>query len=89
MSNWGIVYAELQKGMAEVAIVGAEAEPLRKEMMQQYQPFALMMGTVSESSLALLEGKIPIEAKTTIYVCYNKACQRPVYTTAEAIDQIV
>jgi uncharacterized protein YyaL (SSP411 family) len=88
MSNWGIVYTEMKKGMAEVAFVGRDA--LAKSIeLGGYQPFVMAMGTESESTLPLLEGKIPLNGKLTIYVCYDKTCQRPVHDLSEAAKQIV
>jgi uncharacterized protein len=49
----------------------------------------IAMGTEQQSHLPLLEGKIAIEGRQTIYVCYNKTCQRPVHSVSEAIDQII
>jgi uncharacterized protein YyaL (SSP411 family) len=88
MSNWGIVYTEMKNGMAEVAFTGSGASDLRNEFFETYQPFALVMGTESQSHLPLLEGKIAADNKTTIYVCYNKACQKPVHSVADALKQL-
>ena len=88
MSNWGIVYTEIKKGLAEIAIVGTGAHQLKTKFHQVYQPFALTMGMETESHLPLLEGKVPLQGKPTIYVCYNKTCQRPVHSINEAVSQI-
>lgn len=88
MSNWGIVYTEIKKGMAEVAFVGREAQAKYMELCQSFQPFVLSMGTEDSSALPLLEGKVAMEGRPTIYVCYNKTCQRPVHEVNEAIAQI-
>lgn len=88
MSNWGIVYTEIKKGMAEVAFVGPEAQAKYLELSQSFQPFILSMGTEDSSTLPLLEGKVALEGRPTIYVCYNKTCQRPVHEVNEAIAQI-
>jgi uncharacterized protein YyaL (SSP411 family) len=88
MSNWAIVYTEIRKGMAEVAFVGAAPEIIAKEFHATYQPFSLTMGTPTTSDLPLLEGKVSIGDKPTIYVCYNKTCQRPVHTAEEALKEI-
>ncbi len=88
MSNWGIVYTELKNGMAEVAFVGTESLGLNSKFHQSFQPFSLTMGATSESPLPLLEGKSAIDNKSTIYVCYNKSCQRPVHSLDEALSLI-
>ena len=89
MSNWGIAYTEIKKGMAEVAVVGTVSKAARKELHATFQPFILTMGSETRSALPLLEGKIPDQNPVTIFVCYNKTCQRPVHTVQEAIQQIL
>ncbi len=46
------------------------------------------MGTETGSALPLLEGKVALDDKLTIYVCYDKTCQRPVHQIDEALKQI-
>lgn len=88
MSNWGIVYTEMKKGMAELALVGEGNRQAALKIAQTFQPFVLSMGTGKESDLPLLKGKTAKSDKLTIYVCYNKTCQRPVHDAGEAIGQI-
>jgi uncharacterized protein YyaL (SSP411 family) len=88
MSNWGIVFMEMHKGLAEVAFIGENAKVQALEFVKGYEPFALLMGSSNSSELPLLKGKIPMNGRDTIYVCYNKACQRPVYEIAEALRQL-
>lgn len=84
MSNWGIVMAEMKKGMAEVVIVGDDAAALARDMYAGFQPFILTMGGDKESQLPLVADKKTLDGNATIYVCYNKTCQRPVLTVEEA-----
>jgi uncharacterized protein YyaL (SSP411 family) len=74
--------------MAELAFVGPGTESLKKQFHQVYQPFSLSMGTETESHLPLLEGKVALQEKSTIYVCYNKTCQRPVHSIPESLQLI-
>lgn len=89
MSNWGIAYAEIKKGMAEVALVGSDAVDACQRLHAGFQPFVLTMGSETTSDLPLLEGKTSSDGKLTIFVCYNKTCQRPVYTVEEARQEIL
>jgi uncharacterized protein YyaL (SSP411 family) len=88
MSNWGIVYTEIKKGMAEIVLIGGDPRSAAREISSTFQPFVLMMGSETQSKLPLLEGKTAIHEELTIYVCYNKTCQRPVNEIKEAIQQI-
>ncbi len=88
MSNWGILFSEITKGMAEVVIVGNDLEEIRKELHQHPLPFVLTLGTKTKSDLPILEGRESKDGKTMIYVCFNKTCKLPVATVKEALDQL-
>lgn len=89
MSNWAIVLTEIKKGMAEVVIVGKDAQQLRKEFHSEYEPFALAMGAETYGELPLVKDKKALNATATIYVCYNKTCKLPVHTVEEAKKQLI
>jgi uncharacterized protein len=88
MAHWAIVMAEIRKGLAEVAIVGEDAELLRQEFHISYQPFAMLMGSKGKSTLPLLADKETVKKKTTAYVCFNKTCQSPVHTVEAITKQL-
>jgi uncharacterized protein YyaL (SSP411 family) len=88
MSHWAIVYAEIKKGLAEVALTGENIHSLRSELHQNYFPFMVVQGTQTKSDLPLLKDKIALGGKPTIYVCYNKTCKVPVHTIAETKLQL-
>ena len=75
------------KPFYEVAISGKKAHEKRKELNTKYIPNKLIVGSKKESKLPLLEMK-QVNGKTMIYVCYNKACQKPVEKVEEALEQI-
>jgi uncharacterized protein YyaL (SSP411 family) len=87
MSHWGILLSEITKGLTEVVIMGTQAENLRKEFHQAFQPFVIAMGSKEESNLPLLKERSP-KKDTLIYVCFNKTCKLPVNTVSEALKQI-
>ncbi len=89
MSNWGILFAEIAQGMNEVVLVGEDWEGVRKEVHQNYFPFALTLGTETKSNLPLVEGREAKEGKTMIYVCRDKVCQLPVDHVKEAVHQLL
>ena len=88
MSNWGIVHQQVAHGLAEVAFVGPDAEKLRADFQKVFQPFALSMGTLAESTLPLLHDKQVVDGRSTIYVCFDKVCRRPVHDIREAMEEI-
>ncbi|MFT5883597.1 MAG: hypothetical protein ACI9IP_000036 [Arcticibacterium sp.] len=83
-ANWNSLYAYLVQEPYEVAIVGQEAESLRKQFDKHYLPNVFLSGGVKEGDLKLLENK-RVKNKTLIYVCQNKVCQYPVTTVEEAM----
>ena len=85
MSNWAIALMMLKKDMAEVVIMGDDANALAKEWHSHYKPFVVVMGHKTAGQLPLLQGKTALENKTTIYVCYQNTCKQPVHAVAEAM----
>jgi len=88
LSNWAILYFTNLTPTAEVAIVGKQVPEMREELSAFYLPNMILMGSNHKSSLPLLTDKVPVNGKTTIYVCYNKTCQLPVHSPAEALEQL-
>ncbi|MBX2894381.1 MAG: thioredoxin domain-containing protein [Cyclobacteriaceae bacterium] len=85
--HWAVLLSELIHEPAEVVISGSEALTLRTELHQHYLPFAITAGSTGESTLPLLENRLP-KSGTLIYVCRNKTCQLPVNEVATALNQI-
>lgn len=85
--NWFELYRRLLKEPFEVAIVGDEAESIRKEIVQHYLPNALVLGGKMEGNLELLKMKLQA-GNTMIYVCQNKTCKLPVDNVDDALKQM-
>ncbi|WP_299760022.1 thioredoxin domain-containing protein [uncultured Pontibacter sp.] len=90
LSNWASLYFHKLTPTAEIAIVGPEAPEMRAELTSFYLPNTIMAGTTTPESnnIPLLEHRVAINGKTTVYVCYNRTCQFPVHTAAEALKQL-
>ncbi|WP_018477322.1 thioredoxin domain-containing protein [Pontibacter roseus] len=88
LSNWAMLYYHKLKPTAEVAIVGPETPEMRSEISSFYIPNMLLAGTEQTSELPLLQDREAIQGKTTLYVCYNRTCQLPVHSPAEALKQL-
>jgi uncharacterized protein YyaL (SSP411 family) len=87
LTNWASLYVALLRPGTEVAISGPRTEEFRRELSQHFLPNDILAGTLQTSSLPLLEGRAAT-ANTTIYVCRNRACQLPVHTVGEALEQL-
>lgn len=88
VTNWAALYCMKATPTAEIIIVGADADDMRKDFDRFFVPNKLVMGTSTGSDLPLLESRTDINGKTAIYVCYNKTCQLPVTQVQDALDQL-
>ncbi len=86
-ANWDVLMSWFASPPYEVAILGDNFDSKRKEFNKHYLPNVLLSGGKDEGSLSLLEGKL-VEGQTTIYVCQDKTCARPVTEVEEALKQI-
>ncbi len=87
MSQWAIVYLEINRGLKEVLLTGTGIQRLRAELQKEFYPFILLQGSTGTSKLPLFEGKVPPQGRDTIYVCYQKTCQLPVFSLEDAKKQ--
>ncbi|WP_317174938.1 thioredoxin domain-containing protein [Hymenobacter qilianensis] len=89
LTNWASLYAAFLRPTAEIAIVGPEAEEARKELSQHFLPNVVLAGSLTPTDeLPLLQQRPALGGQTTLYVCFNRACQQPVHTVAEALAQL-
>lgn len=86
-SNWSRLFVHLTKAPYDVAIVGNNCLEIRKKMDKNYLPNVFFYGGKTEGKLETLEGKL-VENETTIYVCQNNTCQRPVTSAKDALEQL-
>ncbi|MEM9339157.1 MAG: thioredoxin domain-containing protein, partial [Bacteroidota bacterium] len=88
MSNWGTLALELTTPFAEIVVIGDEFKSYGMEINRLYLPNKILTGSSSERYAPLFENKGVINDKTTVYVCYDKSCKRPVNNTKDAIVQL-
>lgn len=86
-SNWGILMLQFTQPFYEIAITGNNVFEKQSEFNKKYIPNKLFVGSTKDSKLPLLENKY-VNDKTMIYVCYNKACQKPTENVDEALKQL-
>ena len=88
VTNWASLYCQRVTPTTEVVIVGENADEIRKDFDRFYIPNKVVSGTLTSSSLPLLENRTPLNGKTAIYICYDKTCQLPVTSVKEALEQL-
>ena len=87
-SNWGLLEIAFVSPPFEVAIVGNQYNDMRQQIDAHYLPNVLLSGGRIQGSLPLLESKL-VEGQTTIYVCRDKSCKKPVTEVSKALEQII
>ncbi len=85
MSTWAEALLKMVHPTAEVVIVGPEATQLRLQFGQVSYFNVVFSGTSTSSELPLLANRGMLNDKTTIYVCFDKACKLPTNDIREAI----
>ncbi len=83
-SRWARVFLEFEHG-SEVAICGANAREILKEMNSGYLPLSIFAAASGDSEVPLLKGRLK-EHQTLVYVCRYHSCHQPVKSASEAID---
>lgn len=86
-ANWFDFMLNYTHPYYEVAIVGEEVKQKINELNKTYLPNKLIIGSVGENKLPLLENRYS-PGETLIYVCTNKVCKLPSESVTEAIELI-
>lgn len=89
LCNWASFYLESLVPKAEVAIIGKGAIQKAREFRSDTNSnYVLAVSETVAENIPLLEFKSPdTEGNALIYVCFNKACQKPVFEVADALAQ--
>lgn len=90
LANWGHLYLENLVPTAEIAIIGKGAKNLANEFLQLGIANAVLAWSeIPTETAPILQGKTPDPTgNALIYVCFDRACRRPVSTVADALAQL-
>ncbi|NQV52045.1 MAG: thioredoxin domain-containing protein [Flavobacteriales bacterium] len=86
-SQWMQLHLMHSTPFYEVAIVGKDCEEKSMALTKHYLPGAVLCGGKDEGAIPILEQR-KVEGKTLIYVCLKGACQLPVESFTEALEQM-
>lgn len=89
LTNWACLATQMVSKTAEIAIVGTEYLTFRKEIETMFYPNKVLSGMAVNSELPLLQNRTDKDGNTQIFVCYDKTCQLPVKSVAEAWQQLI
>jgi uncharacterized protein YyaL (SSP411 family) len=71
----------------EIAVVGDNADVLRKKFQQKFLANTLIVGSTQRSDLPLFKGRY-VPDGTYIYVCKDNTCKLPVDNIEDALEQL-
>ncbi len=88
LTNWANLYLSKLVPTAEIVIVGKGAEKLATELLGSKQMnFVIAWSETVTDDLSIFDHKVPDETgNALIYVCFDRACQRPVSNVSEAME---
>ncbi len=79
-TNWMQLSLNKLQGVKQIVIAGPEAKNYFEQLNQNYLPNTLFALAAEQSVISLVKDKLPIENKTTIYICQDKTCGLPVFS---------
>ncbi len=88
MSNWGITVTAKHLKQLEIVIIGPDYESFARRITEKFRPHRVVMASAEPSDLPLMEYKTTTDGNTTVYVCSEKVCRRPVTSVEEAFEEI-
>ena len=87
-TGWLAVEANEKAGWNEVAIVGPDALEMARELNRHFLPNLVLMAAPGEHpDYPLLQNR-PAQERTLLYLCRDYACQRPVETVKELLENL-
>jgi uncharacterized protein len=87
VASWALLYTYLSEGIQQIVIIGEEWESYRKVLQAMDGGLSVYMGGKEEGLLPLMESKLQ-EGRTTVYVCKDRICQLPVFSTQAALERM-
>lgn len=87
-SNWALTSTAKLNKQLEIVIIGSEHQAYAQQLQKTYRPNQVVMAANEAKDLPLMAYKTTRDGETTIYVCSEKVCRRPVTTIGDAQKEI-
>jgi uncharacterized protein YyaL (SSP411 family) len=85
---WSCLFLEITSSTNEIAIIANEPQDILSQILKEYIPHKIIMASKNKSNdFPLLSGK-ESSGETTLYLCRNYSCEKPVSTTEALMDVI-
>lgn len=85
LSQWAIAACFLIKPIPEIVIVGPAAKQVALQFHARPNPVQVVFPITQLEGSHYFPDKMAIDEKTTIYVCFNRTCQQPVFSVEDAL----
>lgn len=86
-SNWLNLWLDLSAQNKELAVCGTDAATAIKDINSHYLPHVLVAGCTAQSVVPFLQNTF-VNDGLIFYVCQNKACNAPVNSAHEALENL-
>ncbi len=87
-SNWALTSTAKLSKQLEIVVIGKDHQAYALELQKTFRPNQVMMAANEATELPLMEYKTTRDGETTIYVCSEKVCRRPVTSIEDAEREI-
>lgn len=85
---WAGLLLEVTAGTQEVVIISKETQAVLEQLLKYYFPHKILMGSATEDpGFPLLKGRKKT-GDTTLFLCRNYSCEKPVNTIQELVALI-
>ncbi len=85
-ANWAIYFLNKMYGTNEIVIAGKDFEGIRNSLMMNYIPNKIVMAGKNElKEFPLLNGK-RFDESSTLYLCKNYHCEKPVHSIEKLLE---
>lgn len=81
--NWACLLIELIEGTQEIAIIGNNMKAILEAILGEYIPNRIIMGSVKEDHEYPLLAHKQALVETSIHLCRNYTCEKPVFSLKE------
>ncbi len=88
LSNWASLALQMSSNFAEIVIIGRDHKELAEEINSSYLPAKVVATSAKPNDRPMFQKKSLKDGKTTIFVCFNRACKMPVNHVQGAIEQL-
>ena len=86
-SNWLNLLLNFSEQQKEIAICGEKANEFGTKINHNYFPNTIIAGSKKGSKLPFLENRF-VENETLLYLCQNRACQKPTNNLEEILIEL-